>query len=135
MNPFNLNLNIKLAFYNHYGHNVPIKFQGVLSSIDHLIVSNTNKDNSLVKMKVILEGLYQSVSEIPELKKQLIGIRTNIWQSNFGTPTTDFLQLYQKQISQTKTSINNLYWCAYNHNDYSVNLTDLSVTFANSLHN
>ena len=84
MNPSNLNLNIKLAFYNHFGHNVPVKFQGVLSSIDHLILSSTNKDDSLTKVKVILEGLYQSVSELPDLKKQLVLVRNNVWRSNLG---------------------------------------------------
>ena len=135
MNPYNLNLNIKLAFYTHFGHNVPVKFQGVLSSIDHLILSGKDKDDSLTKVKVILEGLYQAVSENPDLKKQLVLVRNDVWRFNCGTPSQEFLQLYRKQISQTITSVNNLYWCAYNHNDYSVNLTDLTVKYSNSSHN
>ncbi len=125
MNSNTLNLNIKLAFYTSYGNDMPIKYKGVLSSLDHLLQTNVNDNTMLTKVKVVLEGVYQSIETADDLKMSLKEIRNYLWQMDEGNPSAEFIQLYQKQIEETKNSINTLNWVSYNHDYYSANLSNL----------
>lgn len=125
MNPNSLNLNIKLAFYSRYGNDLPIKYKCVLSSIDHLLQTSVNDNTTLTKVKVVFEGVYQSIAVSDILKESLKEIRDYMWHTHAGTPTTDFMNMYGKQIEDTKNSVNTLNWSSYNHDDYSASLSNL----------
>lgn len=128
MNSYTLSQSIKAVFTTYYDGVIPIKFQGVLSSIDHVISHNHDETQALSSLKVILEGVYQALPDNINLKNKLQFVRNEAWGNFAGLPTKDFIAMYDKQIKQTKNSVKNTYWASFNHNEYSVMLTDMYQT-------
>ena len=126
MNSFTIHSSIKNIFYSHYGYNVPVKYQGILSSLDHIIRFQNNDERVLLtKVKVILEGVYLALPDNSELKHSMNKIRSDVWVVNSGKPTADFMISNQEQLHQTKNSVADAYWTAFNHNEYSMSLSNL----------
>lgn len=65
---------------------------------------NQNDLQKMTRLTVAFEAFYRSLPDDSFLKKIFLDIRTERWESHYGTPTITFLLTYQTQIQQLSES-------------------------------